>query len=97
MALPIAPGIAEVNTQSVLIARAPAPKSPDPPAATSAVDVIALSPPLRSLEEAVPPTAILRDPTSVAELAHATSRQITSSVLGNANQTAALVASLLRG
>jgi len=93
MALSIAQGIAEVNTRSVLAARAPAPKPPAPPA----TDVVALSPPLRSLEETVPPTALLRDPTSVAELANSTSQQITSSVLGNANQTAALVASLLRG
>ena len=60
-------------------------------------DAVVVSPPLRSLEDSIPPTTLLRDPTSVAELANATSQQITSSVLGNANQTAALVASLLRG
>ncbi len=93
MALSIAPSVAEVNTRSILAARPPTPKPPVLPEG----DVVAVSPPLRSLEETVPPTALLRDPTSVAELANSTSQQITSSVLGNANQTAALVASLLRG
>lgn len=93
MALSIAPSVAEVNTQSILAASPPAPRPPSPPDA----DVVVVSPPLRSLEDSIPPTTLLRDPTSVAELANATSQQITSSVLGNANQTAALVASLLRG
>jgi hypothetical protein len=95
MALSIAPSVAEVNTQSILAARPPAPRPPSPPDADA--DVVVVSPPLRSLEDSIPPTTLLRDPTSVAELANATSQQITSSVLGNANQTAALVASLLRG
>jgi hypothetical protein len=93
MALSIAPSVAEVNTQSILAARPPAPRPPSPPDA----DAVVVSPPLRSLEDSIPPTTLLRDPTSAAELANATSQQITSSVLGNANQTAALVASLLRG
>ena len=93
MALSIAPSVAEVNTQSILAASPPAPRPPSPPDA----DVVVVSPPLRSLEDSIPPTTLLRDPTQVAELANATSQQITSSVLGNANQTAALVASLLRG
>ena len=93
MALSIAPSVAEVNTQSILAASPPAPRPPSPPDA----DVVVVSPPLRSLEDSIPPTTLLRDPTSVAELANATSQQITSSVLGNANQAAALVASLLRG
>ncbi|MCX6603211.1 MAG: hypothetical protein NTV52_06425 [Acidobacteria bacterium] len=93
MALSITPSVAEVNTQSILAARPPAPRPPSPPDA----DVVVVSPPLRSLEDSIPPTTLLRDPTSVAELANATSQQITSSVLGNSNQTAALVASLLRG
>ena len=93
MALSLSASVAAINTQSILPTRSPSPKSPPAPE----VDVVALSIPLRSLEDSLPPTALLRDPNSAAELASATSQQITSSVLGNANQTAALVASLLRG
>ena len=93
MALSLSASVAAINTQSILPTLSPSPKSPQSPE----VDVVALSTPLRSLEDALPPTALLRDPNSAAELASATSQQITSSVLGNANQTAALVASLLRG
>ena len=89
----VSASVAEINTQSILPTRSPTPKPPVAPEG----DVVALSPPLRSLEDALPQTALLRDPTSVAELANATGQQITSSILGNANQTAALVASLLRG
>ena len=89
----VSASVAELNTQSILPARSPAPRPPAPPEA----DVVVLSPPLRSLEDSLPQTALLRNPNSVAELAQATSQQITSSVLGNANHTAALVASLLRG
>ena len=93
MALSLSASVAAINTQSILPTRAPSPK----PRPAPEVDVVALSTPLRSLEDSLPPTALLRDPNSAAELASATSQQITSSVLGNANQTAALVASLLRG
>jgi len=56
-----------------------------------------VSPPVRSLEDSIPPTALLPDPCSAAELANPTGQPIVSSVLGDANQTPALVASLLRG